>query len=427
MSKGLGIVAALLVLALPTTASAATRYAAPGGGMVPGCVQASPCSLENAIGGASPNDEVVVTSGSYTVNTTITTEAPLFIHGQDGAPRPRIVGAPGVTPFKSFVTQHLSYLTLEATDSATGVLFVPADDTVMERLEVVARGKDALGLRVGNNFTLTDSLIWAGESTGAAGLFLQGTDNGFPTLRNDTILAAGGESVGISVFVTGENASISILAINVIANAATDASAAVSPERTKSSAVIHFDHSDLDTTKGNVVSTYGQLAPPQFVATDPPSFLEAPGSPTIDAGANEPSNGPVDLTGNPRSLPAAPGCNGNSVAVTDIGAYEFVPATPVCPVPVPPDTKVTRFKLRKRTATFHFVASGGTGPVSFECKLDRKPFRLCSAPMVYKHLKPGGHVFNVRAMADGLVDSTAAERNFKLKRKHRHRRHSARH
>ncbi len=425
MRRMVAVIGAVLALAAPAAAQGATRYASPGGGTIPGCMKELACSLEYAITEASPNDEVIVTPGTYEVGTTISTEKPLFIHGQEGSPPPRIVAAPEVTPFKSFAPQHLSYLSIETQGSSEGVLFLPGNETVLERLELIARGENALGLRAGNNFTLTDSLIWAGESTGATGLFLQGTASGLPTLRNDTIVATGSESVGIGIFVTHENASISMLAINVIADAETDASAMVSPERTKSSAVIHFDHSNLDTTEGNVVSTEGQTAPPQFVATSPTTFLEAPGSPTIDAGANEPLDGAVDLAGNPRSLPGKLSCTGTDVAVTDIGAYEFVPATATCVSPSAPDTAITGFKLRKRRATFRFAASGGTGPVSFECKLDRHPFAPCGSPRVYKHLTPRRHVFEVRAVAAGLTDPTPAVRKFKVKRERHHRHRKA--
>jgi len=427
MRRGLAIAAVLLALALPATASAATRYASTFGGTVPGCPQLSPCSLEYAITAAGPGDEVVVLSGTYDVAATIETEIPLFIHGEDGLPPPRIIGAPGVTPFKSFAQQHLSFLTLEATNAGGGVLFLPEAGTVLERLELIAHGEDALALRAGNEFTLTNSVLWAGDSPNAVGLFLQGTDSGLPTLRNDTIVAAGSESVGIGIFVTGEEASISMLAINVIANAATDASATVSPERKKSSVVIRFDHSNLDHTAGNVISTNGQTAPPLFVASNPPSFVEAPGSPTIDAGGNEAANGPVDLAGNSRSLPGSRSCENTPPAVTDIGAFEFVPATPTCISPTPPDTTITRLKLRKRRASFRFLSAGGNGPVTFECKLDRKPFRPCMSPKLYKHLKRGKHVFKVRATASGLTDPTPAVRRFKIKPKHRRSQHHHHH
>jgi hypothetical protein len=429
MRRALGIAAALLTLAVPATANAAIRYAAPDGGMVPGCVQSSPCSLEYAITGATSGDEIVVTPGEYLVPTTISTENPLFIHGQDGAPLPRIVGAAGVTPFKSFAPQHLSYLAFEA-NSNEGALFLPADGTVLERLELLVYGEEALGFRSGNNFTLTDSLIATGEGTYATGLFLQGTGSGAPQLRNDTILAAGSASTGIGIFVTKPSISIAMSAVNVIVDGHVDASTGISSGAPGSTATISFDHSNLDNTVGAVTSTNGQTAPPKFLDAGSLNFTEAPDSPTIDAGVNDSANGTFDLGGNPRSLPGKIDCSAPRPAVTDIGAYEFVPAVANAACPLPqvattgiPDTKITGFKLRKRRVAFRFAASGGSGPVSFECRLDRKSFRPCSSPKAFKHLKPGKHVFRVRAIAGGQVDPTPAERKFRVKPKHRHRRH----
>ena len=55
--------------------------------------------------------------------------------------------------------------------------------------------------------------------------------------------------------------------------------------------------------------------------------------------------------------------------------------------------------------TFRFVdPSGGS---SFRCSLDGSPFRPCSSPKVYGHLRPGRHVFRVRALApDGEASPT---------------------
>lgn len=423
MKRGLAVAVIVLVLALPAVASAATRYASTFGGTVPGCPQVAPCSLERAITEASSGDEVVVLSGTYEVGKTIATENPLFIHGENGLPRPRIVGAPEVTPFESFAPQHLSYLTFEGERPEAGVLFLPADGTVLERLELIARGEGALGLRPGTNFTLTDSLIVAGDAPGAGGVFIQGVASGAPVLRNDTIVASGPESFGVALTVVKSDVSVNVQAVNVIASAETDASANILPEKTNASATMAFDHSNLDKTEGAITSTSGQTAPPQFVASTPPTFEQAPGSPTIDAGVNDAANGVLDLAGNPRSLPGSRGCGNTPPAVTDIGAYEFVPATPICATPAPPETTITRLKLRKRRASLQFLASGGSGPATFECRLDAKPFRLCSPPKVYKHLKRGKHVFEVRATAGGLTDPTPAKRKFRIGPKHRHHHH----
>jgi hypothetical protein len=58
-------------------------------------------------------------------------------------------------------------------------------------------------------------------------------------------------------------------------------------------------------------------------------------------------------------------------------------------------TKGPKARSAQTTATFKFKAnvSGST----FECKLDGKPFKKCKSPKKYQGLKPGKHVFKVRA------------------------------
>ena len=52
---------------------------------------------------------------------------------------------------------------------------------------------------------------------------------------------------------------------------------------------------------------------------------------------------------------------------------------------------------------------------TFQCKLDRKPFKSCRSPKKYSGLKPGKHVFKVRAIdAAGNTDSSPAVKKFKV-------------
>ena len=50
----------------------------------------------------------------------------------------------------------------------------------------------------------------------------------------------------------------------------------------------------------------------------------------------------------------------------------------------------------------------------FECKLDRQKFKPCKSPKKYKGLKPGKHVFKVRAVKGKNADPTPAKRKFKI-------------
>ena len=82
----------------------------------------------------------------------------------------------------------------------------------------------------------------------------------------------------------------------------------------------------------------------------------------------------------------------------------------------PPLTKIGKHppkKSKKTNAKFAFVAD--EAGVSFQCKLDKKKFAACKSPRKYKHLKPGKHVFKVRAVdATGNVEPQPAQYKFQI-------------
>lgn len=67
---------------------------------------------------------------------------------------------------------------------------------------------------------------------------------------------------------------------------------------------------------------------------------------------------------------------------------------------------------RDRTPTFRFTA--GDPDASFECRIDRKPWRRCRSPFTAKPLAPGRHRFRVRARTGGEVDPTPASWRFRV-------------
>ncbi|HEX5609899.1 MAG TPA: Ig-like domain-containing protein [Solirubrobacterales bacterium] len=77
-------------------------------------------------------------------------------------------------------------------------------------------------------------------------------------------------------------------------------------------------------------------------------------------------------------------------------------------------TKMPAKRTRKRSAKFVF---GSDQPgATFECKLDRKPFKACGSPFKKKKLRPGRHSFQVRAIgAGGLVDPTPATYRWRIR------------
>jgi hypothetical protein len=103
-----------------------------------------------------------------------------------------------------------------------------------------------------------------------------------------------------------------------------------------------------------------------------------------------------------------------------------VPTPTVTPSPAPPpavDSQAPATSLRgarisqaKRKATFRF-GSGEQGS-TFACRLDRKQRKPCTSPKTYRRLKPGRHVFRVKARdRAGNLDATPAVKRFRIRRR----------
>ena len=435
--RALAIAVACVVLSVPAAAGGAVRYAAPGGGTVVGCERTTPCSLEYAITAAAPNDEVVVAHGLHEVTATIVASVPLAIRGEtnDDTPtldgrRPQIVGAPTVTPLESTARLVASDLRISSYASPSGALVAVGNASVFERLELLATGEDTSALRPGVGFTLTNSMLRTDGKFSSA-LFLQGTESGAGVVRNSTLIGTGPESSGLALYVALSTATITLQAVNVIADAATDVNVSATPGGNGS---VVLDHSNFDTSKGSVTGTGNQTAPPVFVDAAGGDFHQRIGPPTVDAGLNDPANGTTDLEGQPRAFGGPnvfPTCGGTaSPPVTDIGAYEEIYAIAVpmigCPRPrARPDTRITAAKIRKPVgrAKFRFRAIGPR--TGFQCKLTTatpktgkragpKRWRRCSSPKAYRNLGPGRYHFAVRAISGGAVDRTPAKRRFRI-------------
>jgi hypothetical protein len=96
------------------------------------------------------------------------------------------------------------------------------------------------------------------------------------------------------------------------------------------------------------------------------------------------------------------------------------PTPTVTPAPdvKPPGTSLRRAQVTQsaRKATFTF-ASGEPGS-TFTCKLDSKPFSRCTSPKTYSKLKPGTHVFRVKARdRAGNLDATPALKRFTIRKR----------
>jgi hypothetical protein len=408
------------VAAVPSAAAAAkTRFASPlGSGST--CVAGSPCLITTALSGAASGDTVVLAGNEGTygtpgapIPTELKMENGVSMQGTAGQPMPQIYsersGAAWAIRMEGGNGQKLSGIAIHL--KGVAVAAVHANATV-ERVLALAPESTA-GCDAGSGTVITDSVC-----ASLNGIFNSvGGSNFELTLRNDTLIGA--QKGLVLLAAVGGLAHIS--AYNTIVHGGSGDIEAF--QSSPATVVIDLDHSNYASVKsegGATVTAAGsganQTAAPIFVNAATSDFHQTASSPTIDAGANDAANGPLDLEGNGRTLASRIPCP----AITDIGAYEFVggPANCLQPLQVElrpvPTTSIVKAKIHKRNAKFRFEGSAGGETIKFECKLDKKPFRPCTSPKSYKNLKHGKHRFAVRAVGLSASDPTPAVRKFRI-------------
>jgi hypothetical protein len=155
---------------------------------------------------------------------------------------------------------------------------------------------------------------------------------------------------------------------------------------------------------GEIESTLGEASADEEGAWEVAYATPVPAGTPVAATQTGPGSGTSELTvaavpaGPVQACPFSAGCGGSRANV-----------------PPAPQTKIFKGPKGKRfvgaTAAFKFRASvkGST----FQCGLDDKRFRRCHSPQVYTGLKPGKHVFRVRAVnSAGKADPTPAKLKF---------------
>jgi hypothetical protein len=123
------------------------------------------------------------------------------------------------------------------------------------------------------------------------------------------------------------------------------------------------------------------------------------------------------------ALPDGP----HSFAVRAIDAALNVDATPATRNftvdTTAPETTVKgrkRFVTRRKVARVRFLLGASEPGSTFQCKVDRRPFRTCAPAYRTPKLKPGKHLVRVRATdASGNADATPAVKRFRVLRKRR--------
>lgn len=125
----------------------------------------------------------------------------------------------------------------------------------------------------------------------------------------------------------------------------------------------------------------------------------APGCATLLEGADDSNVSAADF-----GLTADPSPRPNSTSPPEHACAGGAPKTVIDRGPKKMTTKAR--------ATFRF--SSPDAGVKFECRLDRKPFKRCSSPQVYKSLDAGKHSFSVRAIRAGTADPSPARYSWKV-------------
>lgn len=335
-----GIASCCAVLSLPASSPAAVRFAEPAGVTVGSCTQSAPCDLQFAVETvAQPNDEVVVTPGTYALgagNLAIG-DSGLDLHGQAGRPRPLITSSAALSGVNVPVPATVRHLRIEFTGALYGINLAPGSgEARAEGLIVRASGAGACRL---GNAAIRDSVCRANPAApGTDALVMAGTgssSNASATATNVTAVTGptftGSETYGI--YVAAQSASLVLQGKNVIAGGV-DGDVRVETSGSGSpSAAAFLIHSNFSAATGAGPGTEflpvpgangNQTAEPQFVDLAAGDFHQAPGSPTINAGTAGSGLGSTDLDGEPRVQGSAP----------DIGADEFTQAPP--PPPPPP-------------------------------------------------------------------------------------------
>jgi hypothetical protein len=347
--------AALVGLAMfagVATASAAQRYVAPEGKGGEPCAQAAPCSLKDAITKAKTGDEVIIGTGTYSIEGLSNSAGDLNVHGDPSGPMPKIVASTMSVPLYLVEPgNRVSYLEVVNTSSdfPGGVYCAPKGR--VERVRVTVSGQNATGINLASDCVLRDTLARVDGKSAAAvfGFGVKATG----VVRNVTAVATGSGAVGIRPFYNNfsEPGTYTLDLKNVIASGETADIQATKQGYSASAGPgnIVVSNSNFDVT--GVEGLFGsatiadlggnQTAPPLFVDAVNGDFREAAGSPTIDAGVAD-QIGALDLAGNARILGAAP----------DIGAFEF-------PSPLPPPAAGQIQSLTIGPSTFRTANFGG--------------------------------------------------------------------
>jgi hypothetical protein len=119
-----------------------------------------------------------------------------------------------------------------------------------------------------------------------------------------------------------------------------------------------------------------------------------------------------EIATTPPDPPAPPSGGGGSGGGGNSGGGNNGGSTSDTTAPKTTITKAPKAKTTSTTAKFKFKSNEGGS--KFQCKLDKGKFKSCKSPKTYKKLKPGKHVFKVRAIDKAGNIGKPAKRKFTI-------------
>ncbi len=207
------------LLAAPTVAQAAQRYASPTGTGT-ACTQGTPCTLDTAVEDAAvaDGDEVIVTPGTYTTPDVVVDDA-ISLHGQAGQLRPTINVSNG-NGLK--VTDAATVSDLKVQGAPVGISGgVGNVRSTFDHLDVSASSSGGIACSVNGEATIRDSVCWASGATAwGLGGNVVSAPAGTYAIKVRNVTAVSGQR-GIFFNVTAPGVTFDIDAKNVIADGAT--------------------------------------------------------------------------------------------------------------------------------------------------------------------------------------------------------------
>jgi hypothetical protein len=345
-------------ISLNAAPALATRYASPTGSDTASCATvAHACSLRTAIQGHGSNhpstgEDVVVGSGTYDIATPILPggvnlhvdgvrdvngDAPVLTWSGSGNAGVAIDASSDPISLSDL---HFASLQADPPAPATGSTAVVDSGGTLDRLSFADAAVPSAGFICAcTGGVLRDSVIYNWAAPGGVGIVgyrghgLANETTGAPItedLRNDTIVSDDATVPAIYLETTGNDtrASVTFAAENVLAEAidrqtqqpfAAGLGAKLERADPSGTETLSLTNSDVigQVAQGgatiNAIS--GNIGAPALLKNFPADLEEMATSPTVDAGIDDPLNGPLDVDGRSRIAGAH----------TDIGAYESTP------------------------------------------------------------------------------------------------------